>query len=93
MALDKILKVALIGFIAALILSGLFYAMRTSALKSAYDSANPFNVTDSTGTVHAVQASPISGDITALVWTILAGLVWLIYVVGMVMLFVKEFKA
>lgn len=83
------MKVALMIVIGAFILSAVFVGLRSAALKSAYDATNEVNVTDSTGTVHKVSASPISGDIIALVYAIAAGLVWLVAIVAILFLFLK----
>ena len=88
--MSKTFQVLLIGFIASLILSALFVGLRSSALTSAYDNAQAFEVNDTAGVSHVVPASPISADTTALFWALMAGLVWLIYVIGAVFILIKQ---
>jgi hypothetical protein len=83
-------KFAIVTILGALVLSAIFMGLRATALKNAYDVSSEFNVTDSAGTVHTVEASPISGDLVALLYSIGAGLVWLIAILLIVLKFVGK---
>lgn len=87
------MKKILYTFIGALIVSSILLGLRTSALANAYDSTNAFNVTDSAGTVHTVEASGISGDTVALLYALGAGLVWLVAVIYIIFAVVNQLKA
>lgn len=76
--------------IAAVVLSALFVGLRQTSLKSAYDAASNTTVTDSQGVVHTVAASPISGDLTATLYGIAAGLIWVVAIIACLVLFFKK---
>jgi hypothetical protein len=79
----------LYAFLLAIILSSVLLGFRASALKNAYDVTNATTITDSSGTVHQVEASPIDGDLIALLYMIGVALVWIAFVIFMILSLIK----
>ena len=92
MGMDKNLMTIIYIVIGALVVTALLQGLKSTALASAYDSANATTITDSSGVEHVVAASPIGGATTALLYTIAQGLVWLFAIVGILMLALKPHK-
>ena len=90
--MEGVLKNILLTVIIALVLTAVLQGLKGTAIKSAYDSASTMNVTDSSGQVHVVEASPISGDTTALLYTLAQGLVWLFAVIAILFMTFKGIK-
>ena len=84
-------KFIILTIIGALVLSAILLGFRGMALKNAYDAGTAFTINDSAGVVHSVAASPINGDVTALIYNILTGLVWLIAVFLIIMKVLGKF--
>ena len=76
--------------ILAVVVTALLQGLKTTALTSAYDSTSYANITDSNGVVHNVDPSPISGDLTALMYGIAQGLVWLFAILGILFMSFKQ---
>jgi hypothetical protein len=91
--MEDVLKKVVYVFIAAVVISALLLGLRQSALTSAYDSASGFTINDSSGVVHTVEASGISGDTVATLYALGAGLVWLIAIIAIVLLIISGLKS
>lgn len=90
--MGNIMKNVILVVILAVVLTAVLQGLKTTALKSAYDSAGNTTITDSNGDSHFVEASPINGDLTALIYTIAQGLVWLVAILGILFMIFKGVK-
>ena len=88
----NIMKQVILVVILAVILTAVLQGLKTTALESAYDAQLNATITDSAGTAHFVEESPISGDLTALMYSIAQGLVWLIAILGILFMVFKGVK-
>ena len=88
----NIMKQIIIVIILAVVVTAVLQGLKTTALTSAYDSAGNSTITDSDGVAHFVEASPVSGDLTALMYSIAQGLVWLVAILGILFMVFRGLK-
>lgn len=88
----NIMKNIIIVVILAVVVTAVLQGLKTTALTSAYDASANATITDTAGTEHFVEASPISGDLTALMYSIAQGLVWLVAILGILFMVFRGLK-
>jgi hypothetical protein len=90
--MEDVMKKIIWVTIGGIVISSVLLGLRTTALKQAYDNAAAFTVTDSNNVTHTVAASGLSGDVTATLYTIGAGLIMLAVVIADIVLVLKLMK-